>query len=176
MQEFITSPIRQNLSQKLKDRDYRHSFFRIRGQGEVASRIRELRELRKRTQIELATLCKMKQSAISRAEQASYSSWNIKTLWRLAEALDVRMRITFEPMEDVIRQYEELEREEYVHLAISAAFEGQREQAVPLEMTQETNERAIRQAQFTDETHDPDVKQYLVGQPILSEAIVREAR
>ena len=172
MQQFITSPIRQNLSQKLKDRDYRHSFFRIRGQGEVASRIRELRNLRKFTQKDLSEKCEMHhQSAISRIEQASYSSWNIKTLWRIAEALDVRMRIIFEPMEDVIKQYEELERQEYAQLAISAVFEGQRGRvSPPPDLVKETPQGANNEAQYSVEP------QQLTGQPVLDEPQLLGAR
>ena len=65
----------------------------------------------------------MKQSAVSRIEQASYSRWNIDTLWRIAEALDLRMRITFEPMEHVIRQFEEWEREVEVPVALTETVE-----------------------------------------------------
>ena len=104
--KIIPTPIKLNLAEKLKDRDYRHRFFRGRAQDEVASLIKELREFRKLRQTDLAELCDMKQSAVSRIEQASYSRWNIDTLWRIAKALDLRMRITFEPMEDIIKQYQ----------------------------------------------------------------------
>ncbi|KKN61938.1 hypothetical protein LCGC14_0517070 [marine sediment metagenome] len=98
----MLSSIKLGIADKLKDRGYRHRFFRGHAQDEVASRIKELREFRKLRQTDLAERCDMKQSAVSRIEQASYSRWNIDTLWRLAEALDVRMRITFEPMESVV--------------------------------------------------------------------------
>ena len=106
----MISPVKTNLSEKLKDKGYRHRFFRGREQDEIAQRIRELREFRNMKQLDLARESTMKQSAISRVEQASYSSWNLKTLWRLAEALDVRLRVIFEPMEEVIREYEAREK------------------------------------------------------------------
>ena len=107
----MLSSIKLGIADKLKDRGYRHRFFRGHAQDEVASRIKELREFRKLRQTDLAERCDMKQSAVSRIEQASYSRWNIDTLWRIAEALDVRMRITFEPMENVIQKYEEWEKD-----------------------------------------------------------------
>jgi len=69
---------------------------------EVAAQIRQLREKRGLTQIKFARLCKMKQSAVSRIEQSDYSGWNYKTLARIAEKLHARLRITFEPLEDVV--------------------------------------------------------------------------
>lgn len=57
-------------------------------------------------QIDLAKKSQMKQSAISRIEQADYSGWTFNTLLRVGEALDARLRITFEPAENVIARYE----------------------------------------------------------------------
>ena len=111
MKSYPTSPIKLNLAEKLKDKGYFHRFFRGRAQDEVASQIKELREMRGLKQKELAKLCKTHQSAISRLEQATYSRWSVNTLWGLAEALGARVRIIIEPMEDVIREYEEMERE-----------------------------------------------------------------
>ncbi len=44
----------------------------------------------------------MGQPAVSRIEQASYSGWTYKTLARVAEKLNARLRIIYEPLEDVI--------------------------------------------------------------------------
>ncbi len=68
---------------------------------EVACQIRELREKRRLTQVEFAKQCKMKQSAVSRIEQADYSGWTYKTLARIAEKLHARLRITYEPLEEL---------------------------------------------------------------------------
>lgn len=109
MTNITISPIKLNLAEKLKDKGYRHRFFKARAQDEIASRIRELRKMRELNQVDLAKKCGMKQSAISRIEQASYSRWNFQTLCRLAEALDVRTRVIFEPMENIIKEYERME-------------------------------------------------------------------
>lgn len=176
MESHLTSPIKLNLAEKLKDKGYFHRFFRGRTQDEVASQIKELREKRGLKQKELAKRCKTHQSAISRLEQATYSRWNINTLWSLAKALDARVRIIIEPMEDIIRQYEELEREEYVHSATSAAFERIVEQVMPLEMVQEVHGNAASQADIRDPSHTPSTPQYSTGQPILPDVSLMEAR
>jgi transcriptional regulator with XRE-family HTH domain len=110
-------PIKNNLIQKLKDRTYRHKFFRGRAEDEVAAQLQEFRKKRDLTQDALAGQCGMKQSAISRIEKASYSKWSFSTLWRLAEALDVRIRVVIEDMDDVIRDYEA--RENQAHAVIA---------------------------------------------------------
>ena len=107
--KHMISPISLKIATKLKDRAYRHRFFRRRANDEIAMQLRDLRKMRRLSQTDLAQQCSMKQSAVYRIEQASYSRWNIATLWRIAEALDARVRVLFEPMEAVIQQYEERE-------------------------------------------------------------------
>lgn len=107
----LISQIKLNLAQRLKDRKFRHRFFQGRTRDEIAMSIRELREMRNLRQADLAKGCSMKQSAISRIESTAYSGWNMKTLLRIAEALDVRIKVEFEPMEAVVKRYEEREKE-----------------------------------------------------------------
>jgi|SRR5271156_3003953 len=102
----MLSPIKTNLSQKLKDKGYRERFFRGRVQDEIAFQLKAARKKRGRKQSALAQLSGMKQSAISRLEQSSYSKWNFKTLLRIASALDLRIRVNFDFAEDVIAAYE----------------------------------------------------------------------
>jgi hypothetical protein len=47
----------------------------------------------------------MKQSAVSRIEQAHYAAWNLTTLFRAGEALNARWRIVLEPLEEAIKEY-----------------------------------------------------------------------
>jgi HTH-type transcriptional regulator / antitoxin HipB len=110
----LTKPIKLNLAEKLKDRRYRNAFFRARAQDDTAANIRELRERRELSQAELAKRAGMKQSAISRIEQAEYSSWTYRTLQRVAEALDARLVVFFEPAEEVIAKYEHTESVSFV--------------------------------------------------------------
>ncbi|OGD19930.1 MAG: hypothetical protein A2Y69_09335 [Candidatus Aminicenantes bacterium RBG_13_59_9] len=109
---LITS-IKLNLSKKLKDKAFRHIFFRGQTQDTIAMSIVYLRKMRGKRQSDLAIETGMKQSAISRIEQAEYSGWSLSTLWRVAEALDARLNVTFEPIEEVIRYYQEKESENY---------------------------------------------------------------
>ena len=60
-------------------------------------------------QKDLGEEANMEQSAVSRIEQSEYSGWSFKTLLRVADALDARLRILLEPAEDVIEQYERFE-------------------------------------------------------------------
>src|SRR3990172_5422716 len=105
-------PIKLNISEKLKrDKIYRRKFFRRRAHNEIAMSIKGLREKRQMRQVDLANGSNMKQSAISRIEQSEYSAWTLTTLFRVAEALDARVRIIIDPIEDVIEQYREKESE-----------------------------------------------------------------
>ncbi|MEX1205711.1 MAG: helix-turn-helix transcriptional regulator [Dongiaceae bacterium] len=107
----LTNSIDPHIAKKLRDKGYRHRFFARMAQDEVASRIRELRGRRHLRQADLAQLAGMKQSAVSRIEQSDYAGWTFNTLLRVARALDVRLRLLFEPMEDMIRLYEQWEAE-----------------------------------------------------------------
>ncbi len=105
----MLSQIKTEIGEKLKDKGYRHRFFKGRAEDEIAFGLRRYRQLRGWSQSELAQRCGMKQSAISRIEQASYSRWNLTTLWRIADALDVRVRVAIDDAADAIREYEQRE-------------------------------------------------------------------
>jgi len=87
---------------KTKSEKARLRLFAKLTQKEIAGQIRQLREKRQLTQIQFAKLCKMGQPAVSRIEQATYSGWTYKTLARVAEKLNARLRIVYEPLEEVI--------------------------------------------------------------------------
>lgn len=107
----MRSPFNQMIAEKLKNRIYRHKFFSGRLIDEIAMSIRDLREQRKMTQEELAKTTGMNQSAISRMEQASYGKWGIPTLLRVAEGLDARLEVRLRPMEEVITEYQGMNKE-----------------------------------------------------------------
>src|SRR5262249_49273709 len=102
--------IRLGLTEKLRDPEYRHEFFRVITQDDIAAQIRSLREKRGLRQVDFAKAAEMKQSAVSRIEQAEYSRWSFTTLMRVARALDARLRVIFEPAEVGIREFEEAEK------------------------------------------------------------------
>jgi len=106
---LITS-IKLGIVKKLEeDKEFRKRFFRGQAEDEIASSIRSLREKRKKRQIDLAAELGMQQSAISRIEQVDYCAWTLNTLFRVADALDTRLRVIFEPTEIVIEHYRDLE-------------------------------------------------------------------
>ncbi len=118
------SLIKLNLSEKLADKSYRASFFKEWAQDNVAMNMRLLRDKRGLLQKQLAELCGTGQSAISRIEQAEYSAWNFTTLLHVAEALDARIRVTFEPAEDVIKQYKMMEAQSNASILGTGALIG----------------------------------------------------
>lgn len=103
--ERLTS-IDQELAERLEnDERFRNRYLRRWAQNEVAAEIRKLRKQRKMLQADVAKLAKTGQSAISRIEKAEYDGWTFKTLLTIGESLRARLRITFEPIEDVVGGY-----------------------------------------------------------------------
>lgn len=88
--------IRKSLADELKDpearRDYSDEFL----SSYIALQIKTLRQQRGWSQAELARRSGLKQSRISAMEQADYSSWNLRTLQRLAAAFDLAFVAGFE--------------------------------------------------------------------------------
>ena len=109
------------LGKELKDKDFRDTFFEEWANDEVADQIRHMRKLRKLRQVDVAKETGMRQSAISRIEQSDYSRWSFPTLLRIAQALDARVRVVFEPAEEVIRQYEKDEKEVQYGISVTNA-------------------------------------------------------
>jgi transcriptional regulator with XRE-family HTH domain len=93
------------LRETLSDPAQRHEFFRATTQDDIATQIRFVRRLRGLTQAQLADRAGMKQSAISRIEQADYASWASATLFRVAAGLDARWRMVLEPCEEAIKEF-----------------------------------------------------------------------
>jgi DNA-binding Xre family transcriptional regulator len=95
-----------NLEDDFQDTEFRKNFFRSLAQTEVAEQIIKMRNVRAMRQVDLAQAADMKQSAISRIEQADYASWNFQTLLRIADALDARLRVSLEPIEAMVKTSE----------------------------------------------------------------------
>lgn len=99
--------IDRELAERLeKDERFRNRYLRRWAQNEVATGIRSMRKRREMLQKDVATAAGTGQSAISRIERADYDAWTFKTLMGIAEALRARLRVTFEPIEDVIGSYQ----------------------------------------------------------------------
>jgi transcriptional regulator with XRE-family HTH domain len=109
-----------DLSNKLKDREYRKDFFWAQAAAEIAGQLVNLRKRRDLNQKQVADMIGTKQPAISRAEQADYENWNLNTIRMIADALDARVRVLIEPFEDILSEYEESNTEENSDVVASA--------------------------------------------------------
>jgi transcriptional regulator with XRE-family HTH domain len=102
---------------KLRDPSRRRKIFVRMAQDEIAMQIRALREERGYlTQATFAEHAGMQQSAVSRIENADYQGWTMKTLFKVANALDARLRVSFERAEDVVRRFDHRENSENFEL------------------------------------------------------------
>lgn len=110
----MAKTLRQKLRERLSDPDYRHAYADESLNATLASQIRVLREQRDLNQSQLASAIGTKQSGVSRLESAEYEGWSIRTLKKLAQAFDVRLRISFEPFGTLWRDIAKCDRE---HLA-----------------------------------------------------------
>jgi transcriptional regulator with XRE-family HTH domain len=97
---------RDTLREELRDEDYRYAYAEDFLNTLVATQIKLLREQRGLTQQELAELIGTKQTGISRLENVNYSAWKTETLRKLARALGVRLRITFETFGTLLNEAE----------------------------------------------------------------------
>jgi transcriptional regulator with XRE-family HTH domain len=98
------------VSDKLRDREYRRSFFEAGAKFRVQDRIRDIMKVRGACQLELAESCGMKPSAMSRVLSEGYASWSFKTLLRIADALDAELRVDLVLAEDVIAEFRHREK------------------------------------------------------------------
>jgi transcriptional regulator with XRE-family HTH domain len=88
--------IPDDLKDDLADKEFAHAYVDEFLNMSIATQLKVLREQRKLTQQELAELAGMKQERISVLENVDYSSWSINTLKKIAKALDVTLKVTFE--------------------------------------------------------------------------------
>src|SRR5271155_3062172 len=93
------------------DKEYRHAYADESLNTFIATQIKVLREQRGLTQKELATAAEMKQSMISRYENANYSSWSVNTLKKLAEAFDVCLDVKFRSFGELVTAVDGFSRE-----------------------------------------------------------------
>ena len=105
------SEFRKQLLEEFKDKEFRDAYADEYLSSLIATQIKVLREERGLTQEQLAELADMSQSRISALEDVTYSSWSIKTLKRLSQALDVVLTVHFDSFGRLIESVEEFSRE-----------------------------------------------------------------
>lgn len=107
-----------DLQSELQDEEYRYAYAEDFLNAWVATQIVVLREQRGLSQKQLGDLIGTKQPGISRLEDVNHSTWKTETLKRVARALGVRLKITFETFgtllgEDAAFNREFLKRPEF---------------------------------------------------------------
>ncbi|MGE0103527.1 MAG: helix-turn-helix domain-containing protein [Blastocatellales bacterium] len=94
---------KSKLVAKLQDKKYRNLFVASQINKLIPYQMRGLRAKRIMTQAELAALAGTTQTAISRIENNGASNLAVKTLLKLAEALDVTLVVRFEPIDKFVK-------------------------------------------------------------------------
>lgn len=91
------SDFENSLRSELRDPEYSEGYAESFLNAYIATQIKVIREQRRMTQAELGTLIGTTQAGVSRYENVNYSSWNIKSLIKMARAFKIRLKVTFEP-------------------------------------------------------------------------------
>jgi transcriptional regulator with XRE-family HTH domain len=87
---------RESLKEAFQDEEYRYAYAEDFLNTWVATQIVTLREQRRLSQSEFGKLIGTKQPGVSRLENVNHSTWKTETLKRIARALGVRLKISFE--------------------------------------------------------------------------------
>lgn len=87
----------ERLTDEFSDKEYAHAYIEEHGNMILAAQLKTLREQRGLTQARLAELAGMKQERISALENVEYDAWTVKTLRKLAKALDTGLQVSFVP-------------------------------------------------------------------------------
>ena len=90
------SKLLEKMRRNFDDEEYRNSYAESFMNTFVAAQIKTLREEFPLTQEELAKKTGTQQPGIARLENVNYSSWKVESLRKLARALHVRLKISFE--------------------------------------------------------------------------------
>lgn len=90
-----------NVKRKLESKSYRDALVQEFISHGLAFQLRETRELRGWSQSELGERASMKQELISRYENPDYGKYTLKTLLKLAFALDVALAVRFVPFSEL---------------------------------------------------------------------------
>lgn len=104
------NPVKKRLKNDLQDKEFRRFYDEGFSDSSIATQIRVLREQREMTQKRLAEAAGMNQSRISELEDVNFSSWSVRSLRRLANAFDVRLKITFEEFGSLLVDVSKLDR------------------------------------------------------------------
>lgn len=90
---------KKHLAEKMKDPDFKKEYEALEPEFELLSSLLNMRKIRHLSQEELASKIGTKQPNIARLEREGYSRASIPFLKKIANALDARLVIHFEPKE-----------------------------------------------------------------------------
>src|SRR5438876_1509559 len=110
-QEGDVNGLLNQLRRDFTDEDYRYAYTESFMNSCVAAQIKTLREERHLTQDGLALKIGTKQAGVSRVENVNYSAWKVETLRKIARALGVRLKISFEEFGTLPAEIESFGRE-----------------------------------------------------------------
>lgn len=106
-----TSSLLSKLRGLFRDREYRQAYAESFTNTLIAAQLKANRERRGLSQSELAELAGMKQSRISTIENVNYENWNIRTLRRIAQAMDLVLVVKLESFGNLVRDMETFKRD-----------------------------------------------------------------
>ncbi|MEI9969485.1 MAG: helix-turn-helix transcriptional regulator [Terracidiphilus sp.] len=89
--------IYNSLRSNLRDPEYAEGYAEEFLNAYIATQIKVIREQRNMTQAQLAEQIGTTQAGVSRYENVNYPSWSISGLKKVARALHVRLKVSFEP-------------------------------------------------------------------------------
>jgi len=103
--------LRERLKRDLKDKEFRHAYADEHLNLSISTQIKVIREMQNLSQAALAEKVGTQQAGISRVESANYEGWSIGFLRKLAEAFDLRLRVSFEEFGTLWREVDIFGRE-----------------------------------------------------------------
>lgn len=92
---------REQIVASLRDKTSRDAFIASLIRFNLPSQIKEMRERRGWSQVELGSRAQMAQTLVSRFESKGYEQFSLRTLRKLASAFDVGLQVGFVPFSDL---------------------------------------------------------------------------
>lgn len=94
--------VQDRLTKEFSDAEYAHAYMGSHTVNTIAAQVYWTRKKRGWNQEELAKRAGMVQERISKIEAGDFTSLTMKTLHKLAKALDVNLRVEFEPFSHAV--------------------------------------------------------------------------
>jgi transcriptional regulator with XRE-family HTH domain len=107
----MNDSFKEALKVSFQDKDTRYAYAESSLNTRIAAQIRVIREQRGLTQAEAASLCGIRQAGYSRFEDINHDNWKTGTLWKIAQALGVRLHVSFETFGSLIQEKGALSRQ-----------------------------------------------------------------